>query len=463
LPFCACALFAADKKPNFIIILADDQGYADLGVFGAKDIETPCIDALAKDSVIARSFYTSTVCTPARAALQTGKYHAYVKQVGLKSSVYFPSDEGGMSPEEITIAETLKPQGYKTALIGKWHLGCTKEYLPVNQGYDYFYGLPYSNDMWLFKNPKYAKDLKITNGMSFEQIRALEGNKDRGKAEHIVPLMRGDEVIEVPAVQATLTERYFDEAIKFITQAENDKAAFYVCITPNMPHVPLYASEKFAGKSKRGAYGDVIQELDYNVGRLISALKEKGLYENTVIIYTSDNGPWLFKKQDGGSATPLRNGKGSLFEGGVRVPCIIHLPSALGGKPFDTSEIIATIDILPTFARLAGAQVPQASNGLDLTDFLKGKVAQSPRKEFLYFSAGNKISGMRLQNFKVLFEKPDYGYAQEQSTPAQKGQTPPFLFDLKRDIGENDNLAKADPAKKTELEAAAKTAAKEHE
>ncbi len=448
--FCFYAFAYADK-PNFIIVFTDDQGYADLGVMGAQDFNTPNLDKLAKDSIVAKSFYTSTVCTPARAALQLGKYHANIRHEPAnnpyynKRSVYFPDDLGGMSDSERTIAEVLKPAGYASAMIGKWHLGCLAPYLPTNQGYDYYYGVPYSNDMWLMPNAKYAKDLKITNGKTFEQLKALENNKDACKAEDIVPLMRNDEVIELPARQEMLTERYFDEAIKFVDKSKADKKPFYICITPSMPHVPLYASGKFRGKTKRGIYGDVIEEIDFNFGRLVKHLETEGLLENTVIVFTSDNGPWLVKKEMGGSATPLRNGKATLFEGGIRVPCLIYYPKLF--KAGESFEIMATIDILPTFASLAGAKPPEGIDGVDLSAYLSGKVAQSPRQEFLIYTIKYELAGLRYKDWKVIFESPLPPFAKNVS----KADKPPFLFNIKEDISESKNLAESNAEKFAEL------------
>ncbi len=428
-------------QPNFILIMTDDQGYQDLGCFGSPDIRTPHIDALAKNGLRATSFYaSSSVCTPSRAAIQTGKYHPHVNlwNGGENTLVFYPDSPGGMSPDEVTIAEVLKPKGYACGLFGKWHLGSKKPYLPTAQGYDEFYGLPSSNDHWLPAELDIAQDVVLREGVKREDLPRLaqEGRKWRMKTV----LIRGTQGIEYPADQSTLTERYFNEAISFIDKAKANNKPFYVCITPNMPHTPLFPNAAFAGKSARGPYGDVVEEIDAKVGQLVEYLKDNALLENTVIIFISDNGPWLIKEQDSGSALPLRNGKRSLYEGGVRVPCVMHYPAGIKAGQV-TDEILSTIDILPTFAALAGAEAPEGIDGLDLSAFLLGKTDKSPRDTFFYYDELNNLVAVRQKEWKTIFDHParDYAHTMDKAPADLTRPYPLSLFNLKQDISETTN------------------------
>lgn len=435
----------AETKPNVLIIFTDDQGYQDLGIFGAEGIKTPNIDKLASEELVGRSFYVSTsVCTPSRAALQTGKYHYNVKLFsnGQKQKVYFPDTPAGMPQSEVTIAEMLKPLGYHTALIGKWHLGHQDEYLPIEQGYDYFYGIPYSNDMWLPENMKYAKDIVLRKGFTMETMSKRATNKrpslENGKEDP--PLMRGNEVVEYPADQATLTERYVDETIKFIENAKGEP--FFVCLTPAMPHDPQFVTDKFKGVSSRGTYGDCIAEIDANVGRLVAYLKEKNLFDNTIIFYTSDNGPYL-KANKYGKALPLKGGKFGLNEGGLRVPFLVTYPKLIKANT-DTFEIMSSIDIMPTIAELTGAKTPEGIDGVSLLSFLSGKTKTSPRDEFTY--AGSNVAAI------TGFRKGDWKLVKNGNANAKNSQGY-VLYNLKDDIGEKTDLAKKHPEKVQELKA----------
>jgi len=434
------ALLAA--QPNFVLILTDDQGYQDLGCFGSPDIRTPHLDALAQSGLRATSFYVSSaVCSPSRAAIQTGKYHRNVNMWngGKGSGVYRSNTDMGMSAEEITIAEVLKPQGYACGLFGKWHLGTLEKYLPTSQGYDTFFGTPASNDMGLPLNVPFAPDAVWREGMTMEKVKAVApGEMDPFKGE--APLMRDTHIVEFPAEQTTLTQRYFTEAMSFIGKAQADKKPFYVCITPNMPHTPLRPGKDFAGKSARGAYGDVVEEIDFNVGRLIAYLKENNLLENTLIVFTSDNGPWLSQGKNGGCALPLRNGKRSLYEGGVRVPCVIAYPASIKPKQV-TDEILSSIDLLPTFARMAGANPPSGINGIDLSDFLTGKTDKSPRDTFFYYNDSGELVAVRQKEWKTIFDHPALGYAHkvEKNKEDLSKPYPLSLYNLKEDVGETVN------------------------
>ena len=279
-PLCA----APPTPPNVIIIMADDQGYQDLGCFGSPKIKTPHIDRMAKEGMRFTDFYSgASVCTPSRAALLTGCYASRVGNLG----VLFPRDNRGLNPSEITLAELLKTKGYATACIGKWHLGHHKEFLPTSQGFDSYYGVPYSNDMTIDPKQPLADDIVLREGVTMEML------KDHTK-KNLVPLMRDDKIVEYPADQSTLTKRYTEEAIHFIKS--NREKPFFIYLPHSMPHIPVYASPEFEGKSEIGLYGDSIEELDWSTGRILDTLRELQLDRNTLVVYTSDNGPWKLAK-----------------------------------------------------------------------------------------------------------------------------------------------------------------------
>ena len=385
---------ASTDKPNFIIIFTDDQGYQDVGCFGSPNINTPNLDRMAAEGMKFTDFYVAaSICSPSRAALLTG---CYPPRVSI-TKVLFPRDSIGLNPKEVTIADILKAQGYATACVGKWHLGHLRQFLPMQQGFDSYYGIPYSNDM-----------------------RIKRGDKSGP------PLMRNEDIIEHPAEQATLTQRYTEESIKFIT--ENKNRPFFLYLPHTMPHVPLFVSGKFKGKSKRGLYGDVIEEIDWSVGRILKTLKELGIDEKTLVLFTSDNGPWLGKKHHGGSALPLRDGKFTTYEGGMREPTIMRWPGEIPeGKV--CGEVCGTIDLLPTFARLAGAEPPadRVIDGKDIWPLISGRPrAKSPHKAFFYYR-GNKLEAVRSGRWKL----------------HRKKKT--ALYDLEIDISEKNNLAAGHP------------------
>ncbi|MEM7790929.1 MAG: sulfatase-like hydrolase/transferase, partial [Verrucomicrobiota bacterium] len=330
--FCAplAPINASSERPNFIIIFNDDQGYQDLGCFGSPNIKTPRLDQMAKDGLKLTDFYVPTsVCSPSRAALLTGYYP---QRVGV-SGVYFPNRPGGLDPKHVTIAETLKTVGYATAAVGKWHLGDQSRYLPTNQGFDSYFGIPYSNDMFPAKDMTYAADCLFREGESLKTLaEAFNGELKRGNPmsmKNKVPLMRGTECVEFPADQRTITRRFADEGIKFITESAESGKPFFLYLANSMPHIPLFASEDFEGKSEGGLYGDTIEEIDFNTGRILDHLEATGVAENTIVVFTSDNGPWLVQRDKSGSALPLFEGKFSSFEGGCRVPCIIQWPKVI--------------------------------------------------------------------------------------------------------------------------------------
>ncbi|MDP6634296.1 MAG: sulfatase [Phycisphaerae bacterium] len=415
---------AADKpaRPNFIIIFTDDQGYQDLGCFGSPNIKTPNIDKMAREGMKLTSFYAASVCTPSRAMLLTG---CYAPRVGMPG-VIWPDERKGLHPDEVTIADLLKTKGYATACIGKWHLGGSPQWLPTRQGFDSYYGVPYSNDMTCGFN------IPASDGVAIE----LSDKVRRGKRLPIKgsPLVRDGRIIEFPTDQSQLTRKYTDQAVKFIKASKDKKQPFFLYLPHTMPHTPLAASENFKGKSKGGFYGDTIEEIDWSVGRLMACLKESGLDESTLVIFTSDNGPWLQRGKSGGSALPLRGGKTTLYEGGVRVPTVARWPGRIpGNTTYD--QMASTLDVLPTIARLAGVDLPKGRiiDGTDMSEQLTGKSKKPVRDEFYYFW-DDTIRAVRCRNWKLMLEN---------KKGRQKAEH--ALYDLEKDISETTNLLEKHP------------------
>ncbi len=413
----------AGKSPNFILILTDDQGYGDLGVNGNPSIKTPNIDRLALEGQKWTNFYVAAnVCTPSRAGLLTGRLPIRSGMQGTqKARVLRTDSKGGLPASELTIAELLKQKGYHTAAIGKWHLGSLQQYLPLNNGFDYYFGLPYSNDMAKVDSVPYMQAITQPRNEYFQ-----------------VPLIRNNEVIEKPAVQNTLTQRYTEEVVKFISG--NKKEPFFIYLAHSMPHVPLFPNPRFEGKSARGIYGDIIEEIDWSVGEILKALQDNGLDNNTYIVFVSDNGPWKLFKELGGSSGPFYGAKGNSYEGGVRVPAIIWSKGNIAAK--QVTEIGSTLDILPTFAGLAEIHLPsdRIYDGYDLGNVLSGKSDKSPRDEMYYYHA-DQLVAIRKGPYKLLF----YGNSEIGYPDELKKLDRPVLINLNEDISERYNIADAHP------------------
>ena len=415
----ASAAEPADRPPNIVLIYADDLGYSDVGCFGAQGYTTPNIDRIAKEGVRFTDFYVAqAVCSASRTALLTG---CYPNRLGILGALG-PGSKIGISDDERTIAQVLKPRGYATAIFGKWHLGHHPQFLPTRHGFDEYFGLPYSNDMW----PKHP-----TN-RSFPDL----------------PLFDGEKVVATNPDQRNLTTWYTERAVRFIDA--NKERPFFLYVPHNMPHVPLHVSDKFAGKTERGLFGDVIAEIDWSVGQILAALKEHGLEERTLVIFTSDNGPWLSYGDHAGSARGFREGKGTAFEGGVREPFVArwpgHIPAGLV-----CHEPAMTIDLLPTFAHLAGARLPddRIIDGRDITPLLLDQPgARSPHEAF-YFYWGLELAGRPERPL----EAPPAARLPGLATPGAGGTPGKYdkktielsLFDLESDPGETRNVAAPAP------------------
>ncbi len=427
---------AQAAKPNFIIIFTDDQGYGDLSCFGSKTIKTPNIDRIANEGRKFTSFMVaSPVCTPSRSALLTG---CYPKRIGMHQHVLFPSSKKGLNPKEHTIADHLKLQGYATACFGKWHLGHHKEVLPTANGFDTYYGIPYSNDM---NHP----DNKGKPRGGWEGMDILWANPESTLTKWNTPLIEDEKIVELPVDQRTVTRRYTQKSIEFIKA--NKKKPFFVYLPHSMPHIPLYVPDEIRDSDPKNAYINTIEHIDFEVGRILKTLDELKLSENTYIIYTTDNGPWLPFRHHGGSAGPLRDGKGTTFEGGQRVPYVMRGPGIPAGTV--CNELTGTIDILPTIAALTGEPLAGTNkiDGMDVSGLWKGTSKQSPRKEFLYYTSRGAIEGIRRDNWKLIVKKPRTRNARKPINTRQTNIEPPkvFLFNLAMDIGEQTNLAEVKP------------------
>ncbi len=395
---CAFAQGPSQKKPNFVLLFADDMGYGDWNRGGHPTILTPNMNKMANEGVQFTQFYSGNpVCSPSRSALLTGRNCIRTGVI----NVFFPNNDMGMSQEEITIAEALKSLGYATACVGKWHLGDGFEYRPLRQGFDCYYGILYSNDM---ENPD---------------------------------IYRNDEVIEHPSDQKTLTKRYTEEAVKFIE--ENRDRPFFVYLPYTFPHVPLYASDKFINTSARGLYGDVIEELDWSVGQINQTLERLSLAENTLVIFTSDNGPWITQNERGGTAGLLRGAKGDTWEGGMREPFIAKWPGRIPAGRIST-QVASVLDFFPTLVTLAGGEIPidRPIDGVNIMPALEGK--EMPERTIFYYSSDH-LDAVRKGKWKIHFRY--YDHSKGGYVVARNWVTPdkPLLFDLHADPSERFDVA----------------------
>lgn len=374
------------SKPNIILIFTDDLGYGDLGCYGSPNIETPNIDRMASEGMRFTSFYAAAVCGPSRAQIMTGCYHARVNH----SFNELPGSKTGLNPNEITLAEVLKTAGYNTMAIGKWHLGDAPEFMPTQQGFDHFFGFPYSHDMWPYHYRTVLTGLKDTALLRQVRERAKRlGYSAKGNWSFPpLPLFQDEKVIEDNPDINQLTTRFTERAQEFIE--ENYNHPFFLYLAQVMPHTPLGASNKFLGKSDRGLYGDAIMEIDWSCGQILDKLKDLGIDKNTLVIFSSDNGPTPKYGSDGGSAGPLRGAKGSMYEGGMRVPAIFRWPGSIASG-VRSNAMASTIDLLPTFAHLAGTKIPhdRIIDGENLMPLFLGEKENSPH-EFIHYFAGGK-------------------------------------------------------------------------
>lgn len=420
-----------ERLPNIVLIFIDDLGYADVGCYGAMGYETPNIDHLAEQGMRFTSFYVAqAVCSASRAALLTG---CYPNRIGIFGA-YNDQAEVGINPDEETIAEILKKKGYAAACFGKWHLGHHHPFLPLQNGFDEFLGLPYSNDMW---------------PVEYDGTALPEGHRKLRYPP--LPLIEGNEKIaEIRTLedQDTLTTRYTERAVRFIEK--NKDRPFFLYVPHTMVHTPLGVSDKFRGKSQQGKFGDVMMEVDWSVGEILKTLAKHGLEDDTLVIFTSDNGPWMNFGKHAGSAGPLREGKGTSWEGGVRVPCIMRWPGHIPAGS-ECNRMAATMDVLPTLAAIAGAPLPvRKIDGVNILPLLEGNADADPRDHLFYYY-GKQLQAVRQGKWKLHFP---HGYrSYEGVEPGKNGLPGPYahgetgleLYDLERDVGERLDLAERYP------------------
>lgn len=425
------------KDYNFIIVFVDDMGYGDLGSYGHPTIKTPNLDMMSYEGQKWTQFYSaSSVCTPSRAALMTGRLPIRNGMIGKKYRVLYENSDFGIPESEVTIAEKLKENGYKTAAIGKWHLGHKNKYLPTNNGFDYYYGIPYSNDM------NSINGVTCCPGNNYwPQYEKNPINSDN----YNVPLMENNKIIERPADQTTITKRFTEKTIDKINELKDEK--FFIYLAHSLPHIPLYASEDFLGKSKNGLYGDVIEEIDHGMGAIISELKKYNLDKNTIVVFTSDNGPWLPFETHGGSAGLLREGKGMTWEGGQRVPGIFWGADI---KPGVIDEIGSTMDLLPTIVDLSNSEKisDRVIDGVNIKQTLLNH-SQSERTNIIFYRE-REIYAIRHGEFKAHFIiKGAYNYPKGSNKKIVLDV--PLLFNLDLDPSEKYNIAEKYPEKVKEI------------
>lgn len=422
----SCKSVESNKNvlPNVIIIMTDDQGYQDVACYGSPDILTPNLDQMAIEGARLTDFYAAqAVCSASRAGIMTG---CYPNRLGI-SGAFMPKSKKGLNQSEVTIAEMLKEKSYATAVFGKWHLGDHPDFMPLNHGFDEFFGIPYSNDMW----PMHPQQGPIFN---FDDL----------------PLYENEKVIDTLIDQSLLTTQITEHSVDFISR--NKDKPFFLYVAHPQPHVPLYVSEKFKGKSERGLYGDVIMEIDWSVGQILQALKEHNLDDNTIVVFTSDNGPWLNYGEHSGSALPLREGKGTAWEGGQREPCIIRYPKQIkAGSVINTPMM--NIDILPTIAYLTNTKLPENKiDGMNVWDVWSGSTTESPQEAYFYYYKVNELHAVRYKNWKMYFP---HVYRSLNGREGGKGGLPVDydqntmeqieLYDLSKDISEENNVAEQNP------------------
>jgi arylsulfatase len=411
-------------RPNIVIVFTDDQGYGDLSSFGAVDFQTPHIDQMAANGLRFTSFYAAqAVCSASRAGLLTG---CYPNRIGITGAL-MPWATHGLADSEITIAEMLRPLGYATAAFGKWHLGHLPSFLPLQHGFDEYFGLPYSNDMW---------------PVDFDGA-PISDSTHRKHRHPTLPLIEGSETIEEITTleqQNLLTTRYTEKAVDFIRRHKHQP--FFLYLPHTMAHIPLGVSEKFKGKSQQGLYGDVMMEIDWSVGQIISTLKELDLEKNTLMVFVSDNGPWLNFGNHAGSTGGLREGKGTSFEGGQRVPCVMQWPAMIAPNSV-SGKLASTIDLLPTIAEITGAELPKHKiDGVSILPLLKGEVSANPREVLYYYYGRNDLEAIRYKHWKLIF--PHISRSYQGVLPGNDGWPGPYrrdtvvmgLYDLRRDPGE---------------------------
>ena len=435
------------KHTNVIIVFTDDQGYQDVGCYGSPNIKTPNLDEMATEGIKYTNFYVSNPkCSPSRASLLTGKIP---KNTGVVK-VFFP-DRPGMESSQVTIAEVLKKKNYRTACFGKWHLGDMKGELPTDQGFDTYFGIPYSNDMTIGSGHEFAENVTFNEGYTLakakedqqfafndQEAKRLKQKHKKQSKKNKVPIFEGNKIVEYPAEQSTLTKRYFNRTIEYVKESKDQP--FFVYLTPAMPHIPLYASNDFLGKSKRGLYGDVIEEIDHYMGELLDYLKSSGLDKNTLVIFSSDNGPWLKHGDQAGSALPLRDGKFSNYEGGVRVPGIVWYPSVIKNGMV-SEDITSTIDILPTIASIANIDINELNVDGKVIPSLVANRASSDEDDIALYSRQFLVAGVRKGDWKYL----------KQGKGSKNKVLSGELYNLRADVSEENNLIDSNQEKAAEL------------
>lgn len=417
------------QPPNVVLVYLDDMGYGDLTITGATGYSTPNIDRMASQGVFFSHYYSpQAVCSASRAGLLTG---CYPNRVGFAGAIDH-SSKMGISSEEETIAQVLKKKGYTTAALGKWHLGVQKQFLPTQHGFDEFLGIPYSHDMW-------------------------PNHPSAGKYYPPLPLIEGDQVIKTNPDNTQFTTLFTEKAVDFIRRSRTKP--FFLYLAHPLPHVPLAVSEKFKGKSKQGLFGDVMMEIDWSIGQILQTLEVLKIEKNTLVIFTSDNGPWINYGNHAGSTGGLREGKGTSFEGGQRVPCLMRWKGTIP-EGFVCNKLVSGIDILPTLAAIAGAPLPEKRiDGVNILPLMKGDINANPRKSFYYYYRKNSLEAVSNGDWKLVFAHPGRTY--EGFKPGKDGlpgganenfNFPAALYDLRRDPGERYNVAEYYPEIIAELE-----------